>query len=170
MQKGERRKESRVVDLDPNVKLFIVNYLNPKVTLNPMYGQDHWNILCREAENLDWAVVHDLILRLDYENYFLWTLYWRIVADKVKARERHSCQKCGGKSADDALEAHHKTYEHHGSEHLHLDDLQTLCSVCHCVEHGLLVQAAIREWEANQKNQSPLSHLDSLFVFPDRGP
>lgn len=34
-----------------------------------------------------------------------------------------------------AIHVHHRTYEHHGEEHLHLGDLVCLCSVCHKTFH-----------------------------------
>jgi hypothetical protein len=63
---------------------------------------------------------------------FLLGDYWQDVRTQVLKRDGHKCQSCGSRKN---LHVHHLTYEHHGEEHLHLDELQTLCSVCHAVEH-----------------------------------
>lgn len=39
-------------------------------------------------------------------------------------------------AADTVLDLHHKTYEHHGDELEHLDDLEFLCRDCHAYRHG----------------------------------
>lgn len=65
---------------------------------------------------------------------FLKTDYWKKVRSIVLERDRFLCQECFGK---DRLEVHHRTYEHHGHEHEHLQDLITLCRNCHGRQHGL---------------------------------
>jgi hypothetical protein len=74
------------------------------------------------------------------------------------------------------LEAHHVTrdrdgsYVHHGSEHLHLDDLMTLCAICHRVEHDQIVRAVIAEWE--MEDDYPMVRLQlemEGFSIPKRG-
>ena len=64
-------------------------------------------------------------------NEFLLTAYWRIVSEEVK-RRRGECEICGSK---EHLQVHHKTYEHHGYEHMHPEDLQCLCDKCHLKVH-----------------------------------
>lgn len=63
---------------------------------------------------------------------FLETDYWRQIARKVKERDGKRCVVCN--SAKD-LAAHHRTYQHHGEEHLFLGDLTTLCEKCHTRHH-----------------------------------
>lgn len=65
-------------------------------------------------------------------NEFLKSIYWDTVKLMVKRRDRYTCQDCGVKRD---LEVHHKTYEHHGDEKNHLDDLITLCHACHRKAH-----------------------------------
>ena len=160
------------VELEPKIKIFIVKYLNPKVTYT-RFLSDPWASLIRDAQQLNWPVVHKLIRSLNYEDYFLRTLYWRIVADKVKERDRFTCQRCG---RTERLEAHHITrddkgsYVYHGSEHLHLDDLRTLCAVCHRVEHGQIVRAVIAEWEMDDDFSMLRLQLEMEgFSIPKRG-
>ena len=69
------------------------------------------------------------IVKMPYED-FMKTLYWRAVADKVKELGGHKCSICG------RLEAHHKTYCHHGDEINHLDDIVCLCHKCHKEVHN----------------------------------
>ena len=65
---------------------------------------------------------------------FLKSKYWKYVHNLVIDRDGKKCVKCGSVSR---LQAHHLTYEHHYKEHLHLNDLITLCKKCHEIEHGL---------------------------------
>lgn len=65
---------------------------------------------------------------------FLASDYWQSVRQQVLARDSHRCQSC---DTTRRLQVHHKTYENHGEEHLHLEDLVTLCSDCHQAVHGL---------------------------------
>jgi hypothetical protein len=64
---------------------------------------------------------------------FLATPYWKTIAAYVKWLRGGVCHLCG---TDKGLQAHHRTYEHKGMEHLHLDDLVVLCGGCHGRHHG----------------------------------
>lgn len=70
------------------------------------------------------------VKKMDYKD-FIRTPYWKFVSEIVK-KERGRCQLCG--STKD-LEAHHLTYEHHGDELHHLEDLTVLCHDCHAKFH-----------------------------------
>lgn len=63
---------------------------------------------------------------------FLETDYWRKIARMVKDRDGRRCVVC---NSTKNLAAHHRTYEHHGEEHLFLGDLTTLCEKCHTRHH-----------------------------------
>lgn len=65
--------------------------------------------------------------KLEYQK-FLNTDYWKEVARKVKEAADWRCQICNSR---EQLEAHHRTYEHHGNELEHLGDLICLCRKCH---------------------------------------
>jgi hypothetical protein len=159
---GKSKTEPDILKLDPRIKNFIVKYLNPKMKLARSF-HDPWASLIRDAQQLDWPVVQNLIRSLPYEDWFLRTLYWKIVADKVKERDNFTCQVCGRRRG---LEAHHVTrtqdgsYVFLGSEHLHLDDLRTLCAVCHRVEHGQIVRAVIAEWELDDDSRMGYLQLE----------
>src|SRR4029077_17303168 len=63
---------------------------------------------------------------------FLDSDYWHIVREFVKEVRGKRCEFCARTTQ---LHVHHKTYEHHGMEHLYLKDLIVLCSFCHAKFH-----------------------------------
>lgn len=104
--------------------------------------EEYGAVKFRRDDSGDWEVLN---LHGAYTDYwggnglsryqeFLNSDYWQDVRQLVLARDNHTCQGCG---VTTNLHVHHMTYEHHGSEHEHLDDLITLCEVCHCKVHGL---------------------------------
>ena len=68
----------------------------------------------------------------EYKKY-LQTDYWKSVSDAVRDRAGRKCQTCNG---TETLQAHHRSYEHLGSEMEHLDDLICLCQKCHRIFHS----------------------------------
>ncbi len=76
----------------------------------------------------------DYLNSLSYSE-FLKSVYWKTVRNYVREKRGYICELC---ASTERLEVHHKTYEHHGQEHNHLDDLILLCSVCHSRHHGKL--------------------------------
>lgn len=66
-------------------------------------------------------------------NDYLKTDYWKAVSDAVKKRASYRCQLC---NSQHDLSAHHRTYDHRGSELDFLDDLTALCRRCHDIFHG----------------------------------
>ncbi|MHC5819384.1 MAG: HNH endonuclease [Nostoc sp.] len=66
-----------------------------------------------------------------YYRRFLESEYWGQVRDAIINRDK-VCQKCG---SSQSLQVHHLTYKHHKDEMNHLDDLITLCRICHQQEH-----------------------------------
>lgn len=63
---------------------------------------------------------------------FLETEYWKIISLYVIRQGNNRCHYCGWW----ALDVHHKTYENHGAEHLHLEDLVPVCRGCHAIIHA----------------------------------
>lgn len=63
---------------------------------------------------------------------FLNTYYWDAVRQYKLYLANYKCQLCNSKGK---LNVHHTTYEHHGTEHLHLEDLIVLCEECHAKFH-----------------------------------
>jgi 5-methylcytosine-specific restriction endonuclease McrA len=69
--------------------------------------------------------------KLSYKE-FLQSKYWKLVRKKVLARDHNACVIC---KSTIKLHVHHDTYKHHYNELKHLEDLMTLCSVCHQEHH-----------------------------------
>jgi len=103
----------------------------------------------------DWDnTVRTILTGLDYSTAFVETNYWKIIAAERKRLDRHRCTNGGcGRDGLIGLQCHHVggDYRHHGSEHLHLDDLTTLCAICHHLFHGELVEAIALEWAVNNQ-------------------
>lgn len=73
---------------------------------------------------------------MDYRD-FLKTPYWKAISLNVKRKSKFVCGECKEKGKH--LNVHHKTYEHHGSEHKHLEDLECICEECHRKVHNIRV-------------------------------
>jgi len=71
----------------------------------------------------------EALRNMPYSQYVK-TAYWHDLRRRVLARAGFRCQVCNGKSN---LEAHHRTYERLGCEHL--GDLVCLCGECHRLFH-----------------------------------
>jgi hypothetical protein len=63
---------------------------------------------------------------------FLASDYWKCIRALALERDGHECRNC---KAKERLHVHHRTYEHRGREHEHLDDVTTLCEACHAKFH-----------------------------------
>ncbi len=93
-----------------------------------------------EQANRDYGPRMDLVpfstpeqLRAMPYEMFLSSPYWQYVRkivffNKFHGRDPH-CTTCGAKG--EVLDIHHLTYEHHGDEHNHLEDLMVVCRPCH---------------------------------------
>ena len=55
------------------------------------------------------------------------TKEWAILKNQIHRRDRYRCRLCG--EGDVELHVHHATYNNYAEERL--EDLITLCSVCH---------------------------------------
>src|SRR4051794_28872426 len=93
-------------ELDEKSKLFIIKFLNPAASLIA-YPRVQWAALLKGATELKWPLLQALIKNLPYESYFLKTVYWRIVADRVKERDDLKCQVWSKRG----YEVHHVTYD-----------------------------------------------------------
>lgn len=71
--------------------------------------------------------VKSIISQMDYSD-FLRTPYWKAIALYVKERDGKRCSICG---ATKTLQVHHLTYNNHGDELHHIEDLICVCEKCH---------------------------------------
>jgi 5-methylcytosine-specific restriction endonuclease McrA len=158
------------------LKLFVLKWLNPKARLSKVQTlEGAFELMVEEAEAINWDFVADQIQRLSYD-LFMETLYWKVISHKVKRRDSRRCPRCGrsgSKLERMGRETHHKTYTHHGSEHLHLDDLEALCLVCHRLEHceNGLIEAIIAEAQGDERfewRQMSISLNDGIWVSAHR--
>lgn len=124
-ERNQKRKEG--------TNEFISNYLDPNkswkesVTLKDRFNEIY-------SAFVDWGTIEEYIKNMSYKD-FLQTPYWKAVAGKAKQVQHYKCQLCG---INKNLVTHHRTYEHHGLEHLYLKtDLITLCSSCHEKFHDI---------------------------------
>lgn len=65
---------------------------------------------------------------------YLHSSQWRSLREQRLERDDWRCTGCGSDGSDSRLEVHHLTYERVGAERL--EDLLTLCHLCHAHEHG----------------------------------
>lgn len=66
--------------------------------------------------------------KVEYYHKYLKSAAWRKIARLVLERDNFKCCRC---PSINILQVHHKTYAHIYFEKEHLDDLETLCSICH---------------------------------------
>ncbi len=75
------------------------------------------------------------IKEIKYYKSFLLSVYWQRVRLLILERDNFQCVKCSNLKY---LQVHHLTYKNHCWEHLHLEDLITVCSNCHKKIHKLV--------------------------------
>lgn len=125
-------------------------------------GAGAYEKLLLDSTSVNWTEVKNHIVSMRYF-YFLRTSYWQIISAEVKRRSNWRCS-CGGR---ENLQVHHteKGDNHHGEEHLSLDDLKCLCGKCHAAVHGKSVKDA--EKKRQRENRKELI-LTQLPYYPGR--
>lgn len=123
----ERRAE-RAIECEKAKKDFIRTYCEPNKAYviegkpsNVYYRMR--SLFCLYAEE---ASRH--LKRLDYDEEFLQTPYWKIVASYSKYKAKYRCSMC---NSTEKLNVHHRYYGTHGEEIYHPEDLFVLCNDCH---------------------------------------
>jgi len=122
---------------------YICDYLNPNSSFKPyvkagekikyIMGKDYFN---NEDE------IKVAVRSMNYHD-FLKTPYWDGVRSYKLERAKYRCELCNGEGI---LNVHHKTYEHHGLEHLRTvadKDLIVLCKDCHEKFHDKLADKEV---------------------------
>lgn len=69
-------------------------------------------------------------------SFFTNSPLWKYESSVIKVMFGFFCNKCKRAYHPDFLVVHHLSYEHLGSELLHLDDVELLCMECHAKVHG----------------------------------
>lgn len=126
-------------------------------------GSGSYEKMISVAKDLDWEKVKSYILDLKYF-YFLKSSYWLIISQEVKRRANWKCS-CGCR---ESLQTHHLSYDHHGEEHLYMNDLKVLCSKCHqggIHKEGVSIKIAEKKRHMNNKKEDILSQIS---FYPSR--
>lgn len=126
-------------------------------------GAGSYEKMVSVSKDLDWIEIKSYILNLKYF-YFLKTSYWLIISQEVKRRANWKCS-CGCR---ESLQTHHRSYDHHGEEHLYMDDFQVLCSKCHqggIHKESVSIKVAEKSRQRSNKKEDILSQLS---FYPTR--
>ena len=109
------------------------------------------------TNTLNWEEIKPYILSEKYF-YFLKSAYWRIISEEIKRRAGRKCF-CGCR---ENLQTHHLSYDHHGEEHLYMDNLQVLCSKCHqggAHKENVSVKIAEKKRRRDNKKENILAQI-----------
>lgn len=102
---------------------FILKYCKPSA--NDATQEDIRCVLNTEGLNEPQL---QMSLRAMLYDDFLNTIYWKVICMRRKYLDDCKCTICGsGKK----LHVHHVTYNHHGDERHHFEDMLTVCKKCH---------------------------------------
>lgn len=126
-------------------------------------GAGAYEKLFSNAKPLDWSKVKDYILSMKYF-YFLKSSYWRIISEEKKRIAKWQCS-CGCR---ESLQTHHLSYNHHGEEHLYMEDLRVLCNKCHQGDiHNEKLSIKVAE-KTRQRNNRKEELLFQIPYYPHR--
>ncbi len=129
ISENAKRHENEVEEL---TERFVDVYLDPeKRWAKGMKINQKIQHLKNHLFNCYQDVISESIIQMSYYD-FLKTPYWNAVSLKVKLNAGFKCQMCG---SDENLSVHHRTYEHHGNELQHMEDLICVCQDCHQIFH-----------------------------------
>lgn len=124
----ERREKLRV----KKTMDFLDNYLDPnKSWVKEIKPSQRFYKLKDAYYGIYKEEAYSVIIGLDYSD-FLKTPYWKAIALRIKLKSDFKCSLCGSK---ERLSTHHNTYENHGYELDHLEDLICICQDCHQIYH-----------------------------------
>lgn len=77
--------------------------------------------------------IQQTIKEMAYKD-FLQTQYWEVIAYVAKEASNWRCVLCDSRTR---LEAHHRSYNRHGLEHLYWNEMiSCLCHECHSKHHN----------------------------------
>lgn len=124
------QSEKRLEGLMERTESYIDTYLNPNKSWKEGV-KTYIKIQELSYKDIDWSYLKDYICSMDYYD-FLKTPYWKAIAEKVKYKANHRCQIC---NSGENLNVHHRSYENHGDELRHMEDLICICKNCHEKHH-----------------------------------
>lgn len=107
--------------------LFLQRYCRPSDADASMTDFDQIS----NTENLNEHQLQENLRAMLYKD-FVKTIYWKSIVMRRKWMDGFKCTRCG---SSDNLCVHHLTYDHHGDERHHFEDLITVCKDCHAQIH-----------------------------------
>lgn len=111
-------------------KRYIEIYLDPNRSWKK--GVNNWRKINDLKDDMgNQQSIEGYIRKMKYSD-FLKTPYWIAIAERVKIRAKNSCQVC---NSTKNLNVHHRSYQNHGTELYHMEDLICLCKECHTKYH-----------------------------------
>ena len=136
---GHKERETK------NTKFYIDSYLNPMCSWKKeVKFWSCWNQI--NSFVVDRDEIAKFIKMMPYKD-FLKTPYWKTVSEKKRREVNYRCQIC---NLNGKLSVHHRTYNFHGYEHLHLKELVVLCDECHKTHHRVEHQPPQKQAEPPQ--------------------
>lgn len=127
-EEKQKRNEIRL----KNTENYILNFLNPERCFEKGVKTFVKFSHIKQIDNCFEDQIVEYIQNMEYSD-FLQTAYWDAIRSQKLYLSRYKCSLCDD---NQNLQVHHKTYEHHGYEHIYLDDLIVLCGRCHSKHHG----------------------------------
>lgn len=129
--KIQKKNEKFYTQMELTTRQYITTFLNPYKSWNKDTTISR-KISVLKYMNVNHDEVKKYILSMNYSD-FLQTPYWTAISEHIRICAQYKCQECGSK---ENLNIHHKTYENHGDEIHHLEDLVCLCQKCHEKHHA----------------------------------
>jgi hypothetical protein len=126
-----RKEEDEERDsVNKRTQQFINLFLHPegKWKLNK---SEWFKAICTGWSYCNPVVLSHHIKCMSYPDFLL-TPYWKAVAYQNKVSAGFKCILC---NSSDKIATHHRSYDHHGEEHLYMKDLVCLCGECHSKFH-----------------------------------
>ena len=100
--------------------------------------------------------------KMSYDN-FLKTSYWKMISFRARELANNKCKVCGEKGK--TLNIHHNSYENHGLEIIHDEDLICLCEDCHQLFHDKQKKAYWNEMKIKkQRRKESLTNLTKKIL------
>ena len=130
------------------------NFIQEYLKYDQDTGAGSYEKMVSLIKDLDWSKIKPHIIKLKYF-YFLRTSFWLVISNEIKRRADWKCA-CGCR---ENLQVHHLSNDHHGEEHLYMNELQVLCRKCHQGLHGTSVKVYEKKRQRDNKKEAIFSQI-----------